>query len=116
MQSDFLRHFLATEIKHRERHAPKDLDTFLLNKFVRAWGHLFIYDEKTLRFALADIPTFDARDPAANDPLGAADLIAILDTAERHRLGAVGDRLDRTDAIVIDHHPPVGPAIADPPS
>ena len=27
-------------------------DTFVINNFVRDWGHLFIYDEKTLRFSL----------------------------------------------------------------
>jgi predicted SAM-dependent methyltransferase len=27
-------------------------DAFVINHFVRAWGHLFIYDENTLRFAM----------------------------------------------------------------
>lgn len=27
-------------------------DTIVINNFVRNWGHLFIYDEKTLRYAL----------------------------------------------------------------
>ncbi len=27
-------------------------DTFVINNFVRAWGHTFIYDEKTLRFLM----------------------------------------------------------------
>lgn len=52
LQREFLGHFLATEIKERRRNAPEDYDTFLLNEFVRAWGHLFIYDEKTLRYAM----------------------------------------------------------------
>lgn len=30
----------------------KALDTHVINRFVREWGHLFIYDEKTLRIAL----------------------------------------------------------------
>jgi len=68
----------------------------------------------TLRFALGDLPVFDARDPASADPLAAADLIAILDTAERQRLGGVGECLDRIPAVVIDHHPPVGHEIGDP--
>ncbi|MEQ1757315.1 MAG: methyltransferase domain-containing protein [Vicinamibacterales bacterium] len=29
--------------------APYADDTFVINNFVRRWGHLFIYDEKTLR-------------------------------------------------------------------
>ncbi|MDH3402346.1 MAG: methyltransferase domain-containing protein [Acidobacteriota bacterium] len=52
LQEEFLRHFLATEIEHRGRNAPEDYDTFLINKFVRAWGHEFLYDEKTLRYVL----------------------------------------------------------------
>jgi phosphoesterase RecJ-like protein len=68
----------------------------------------------SLTFALGDLPVFDAKDPASADPLGAADLVAILDTAERHRLGGVGDFLGRCDALIIDHHPPVGPPLAEP--
>jgi len=32
--------------------APYSEDTFVINNFVRAWGHTFIYDEKVLRFSL----------------------------------------------------------------
>ena len=32
--------------------APEYMDTFVINNFVRAWDHLFIYDEKTLRLSL----------------------------------------------------------------
>lgn len=32
--------------------APYYNDTFVINNFVRDWGHLFIYDEKTLRLSL----------------------------------------------------------------
>jgi predicted SAM-dependent methyltransferase len=32
--------------------APSASDTFVINNFVRDWGHSFIYDEKTLRSAL----------------------------------------------------------------
>lgn len=31
---------------------PYFYDTFVINNFVREWGHLFIYDEKTLRLSL----------------------------------------------------------------
>ena len=34
--------------------APICNDTFVINHFVRAWGHTFIYDEKVLRFALQE--------------------------------------------------------------
>lgn len=52
LQDEFLEHFLATEIKERKRNAPRDFDSFLINEFVRAWGHQFIYDEKTLHFVM----------------------------------------------------------------
>ena len=32
--------------------APVRADTFVINNFVRNWGHLFIYDEKVLRVSL----------------------------------------------------------------
>lgn len=32
----------------------KALDTHVINRFVREWGHLFIYDEKALRIALEE--------------------------------------------------------------
>jgi predicted SAM-dependent methyltransferase len=37
-----------------ERFTPNGLktDTFVINNFVRAWGHRFIYDKKTLRHSL----------------------------------------------------------------
>jgi len=33
-------------------HAPFYDEVFLINNFVKDWGHQFIYDEKTLRYAL----------------------------------------------------------------
>ena len=33
--------------------APVRADTFVINNFVRAWGHTFIYDEKALRVSLS---------------------------------------------------------------
>lgn len=34
------------------RYSPYPDDTFVINNFVRDWGHLFIYDEKTLQSLL----------------------------------------------------------------
>jgi predicted SAM-dependent methyltransferase len=34
--------------------APYPYDTFVINSFVREWGHLFIYDEKTLRASMEE--------------------------------------------------------------
>jgi len=74
---------------------------------------------ESLRFVYGDVPAFAATDPASRDPLDSADAIAVLDTAERSRIGAVAGALDRTGGVLIDHHPPVGepivvPAIRDP--
>ena len=73
----------------------------------------------SLRFLLSDIPALVEEDPAAADPLNAADTIAILDTAEPKRLGGLPEHAERTGGVLIDHHPPVGsplvtPAIRDP--
>jgi predicted SAM-dependent methyltransferase len=35
--------------------APEDNETFVINNFVRDWGHTFIYDEKTLRGAMTSV-------------------------------------------------------------
>ncbi|MDA9942720.1 methyltransferase domain-containing protein [Luminiphilus sp.] len=55
VQQEFLEFFLANEIKDRANNAPIDLDVYLINKFVRAWGHEFIYDEKTLKYVFNDL-------------------------------------------------------------
>ena len=54
IQEEYLQEFMDTEIEDREKHAPKDWDSFLINIFVRDWGHEFIYDEKTLRYVMED--------------------------------------------------------------
>jgi len=55
IEQEFLEYFLANEIKDRETNAPVDFDTYLINKFVRAWGHEFIYDEKSLRHMMTTL-------------------------------------------------------------
>lgn len=35
--------------------APDDNEVFVINNFVRDWGHTFIYDENTLRAAMAGV-------------------------------------------------------------
>jgi hypothetical protein len=51
--------------------APEDNETFVINNFVRDWGHTFIYDEKTLRGAMtsvgfAQITKFDLQESHAS--------------------------------------------------
>lgn len=52
--------------------------------------------------------------PEGVEALEEADLIAVLDTAETHRLGRIAEYLDATAAVLLDHHPPTGPAIVEP--
>ena len=59
IEQEFLEYFLANEIKDRETNAPVDFDTYLINKFVRAWGHEFIYDEKSLRHMMKTLGFVD---------------------------------------------------------
>jgi predicted SAM-dependent methyltransferase len=35
--------------------APEDNETFVINNFVRDWGHTFIYDENTLRGGMTSV-------------------------------------------------------------
>jgi predicted SAM-dependent methyltransferase len=48
LQKEYIGHF----VKEYVPDAPFDADTFVLNNYVRNWGHTFIYDEKILRFSL----------------------------------------------------------------
>lgn len=48
LQTEYIK--WATEKFIKDAHFPND--TFVINNFVRDWGHLFIYDEKTLRASL----------------------------------------------------------------
>lgn len=49
LQQDYLRWSAAVFV----RGAPVADPVFVINNFVRAWGHQFIYDERTLRQAMA---------------------------------------------------------------
>lgn len=43
------------------REGGQATDTFIINNFVRAWGHQFIYDLKTLKFLLEKVGFTDVR-------------------------------------------------------
>jgi predicted SAM-dependent methyltransferase len=34
------------------KHAPEDNEVFVINNFMRSWGHMFIYNENTLKTAM----------------------------------------------------------------
>ena len=51
-KSKLQREYIKWAIDSFIKSAPCYDDTFVINNFVRDWGHLFIYDEKTLRSSL----------------------------------------------------------------
>lgn len=51
-KSDRQREYIKWAANKFIKEAPCASDTFIINNFVRDWGHLFIYDEKTLRLSL----------------------------------------------------------------
>ena len=50
LQESFIKHSTDNNIPWASRYE----DTFVINDYVRAWGHQFIYDEKVLKNALSD--------------------------------------------------------------
>jgi predicted SAM-dependent methyltransferase len=46
------RSYLAWSVTQFVPNAPKITNAFFLNNFVRAWGHVFIYDHETLHLAM----------------------------------------------------------------
>lgn len=54
-KTDLQTEYIQWATKHFIPDAPHADDTFVINNFVRDWGHLFIYDEKTLRSSLESV-------------------------------------------------------------
>jgi predicted SAM-dependent methyltransferase len=48
-KTDFQKEYIDFSVKHEAYGVSIGTDTFIINNFVRAWGHIFIYDEKTLK-------------------------------------------------------------------
>ena len=51
-RSDLQKQYIEWATKTHVKNAPYYDATFVINNFVRDWGHQFIYDEPSLRFAL----------------------------------------------------------------
>ena len=51
LQSDYIKWITRESIKY----APYCHETFVINNFVRDWGHQFIYDESTLRWLMEKV-------------------------------------------------------------
>jgi len=53
-KSDLQKNYIKWSAITNASKVPHAVDTFVINNFVRDWGHQFIYDEKTLRAALEE--------------------------------------------------------------
>jgi predicted SAM-dependent methyltransferase len=51
-KSDFQKEYIRWSTETFIPDAPYDDAIFVINNFVRDWGHLFIYDENTMQYAL----------------------------------------------------------------
>ena len=51
-KSDFQKEYIRWSTETFIPDAPYDDAIFVVNNFVRDWGHLFIYDENTMQYAL----------------------------------------------------------------
>jgi predicted SAM-dependent methyltransferase len=54
-KSDIQNNYIRWSTDAFLKNAPIYDATFVINNFVRDWGHLFIYDERTLRFSLESV-------------------------------------------------------------
>ena len=68
---------------------------------------------ESFAFLLEGVEAHTAGDEAGRAALRSADVILVLDTSERSRLGAAADHLDRARVAVIDHHPDTPDAVGD---
>jgi predicted SAM-dependent methyltransferase len=75
---------------------PLDADTFVINNFVRNWGHQFIYDQKTLWSALASagFSGMTRRQPGESDDVN---LLGIESHGRR-----IGDEFNRLESVVVE--------------
>jgi predicted SAM-dependent methyltransferase len=51
-KSELQERYIKWSTETLDNQAPLCSDTFVINNFVRSWGHSFIYDEKVLRYTL----------------------------------------------------------------
>jgi predicted SAM-dependent methyltransferase len=66
-QSDVQLRYLRWARESFVEDADADLPGFVVNNFVRAWGHLFIYDTQTLRHALETAGFVDVEEHAVGE-------------------------------------------------
>ncbi len=65
--SDVQRRYLAWATESFLQDAGKQLPGFVINNFVRAWGHEFVYDRDTLSHALRSVGFVDVEEHGVGD-------------------------------------------------
>ena len=48
-KTDLQKRYIDYSVNHEAYDISIGTDTFIINNYVRSWGHIFIYDEKTLK-------------------------------------------------------------------
>ena len=84
LQVEFMRHSAGIY----EKQIPHCEDTFVINNFMRAWGHTFIYDEKTLRHLMDEVGFVDIEEFNVSESRD--DVLQNLENVLRKPTGLIG--------------------------
>ena len=60
-KTDLQKRYIDYTVKHPAYNVSIGIDTFIINNFVRDWGHIFIYDKKILKTLLESIGFTDVK-------------------------------------------------------
>ena len=66
-KTDLQKRYIDYTINHPAYDVSTEVDTYIINNFVRAWGHTFIYDEKSLKSLLESVGFTDVKSYLIND-------------------------------------------------
>jgi predicted SAM-dependent methyltransferase len=99
--AQYIRHSTDTYI----RAAPGYLPGFVINNFVRDWGHQFIYDQKTLRLSFAMAGFKDVRHCSVGE--SANEELNDLENTSRMPLGFLS-----LESLILEGTKPLGDGAA----
>jgi predicted SAM-dependent methyltransferase len=60
-KTDLQKRYIDYTVNHRAYNVSIGIDTFIINNYVRDWGHIFIYDEKTLKSLFESVGFSDVK-------------------------------------------------------
>ena len=60
-KTDLQKKYIDYSVNHKSYNVSIGTDTFIINNFVRDWGHTFIYDEKTLKSLFESVGFSDVK-------------------------------------------------------